>query len=390
MKVLRIHNCYLEKGGEDAVLCSEIEMLKRFGHDVILYTPSNSEIKDFSLYGKLRFLIKDIIWSKKTYDEIKKLVKREKPDIAHIHNIFVMVSPSVYYALNEEDIPIVQSLHNFRLFCPGGVFYRNGKICEECNSRNFIPSIVHRCWRNSFILTFFLARMLKIHHRRKTFQNKISIFIASSEFSKNKFIEAGLPEDKIFVKPNFVDLKIEREKNRENYALYIGRLANYKGIYTLISACEKVPDSHIKIIGDGPLYKELKEKVKKINCIELLGRVPSDKTVVEYMKKSRFIIYPSECYENIPRTIVEAFACGVPVITSRLGARAEIVEDGRTGLHFTPGDSEELASKIEWAWKNPERIEEMGKQAREEYEEAYTVEKNYSILMKIYKTLLDS
>ena len=384
-----IHNRYLEKGGEDEVVNSEIKMLKQFCHQVFFYERSNREIKNFSLCGKLHFFAKGIIWSKKTYDEIKRLIKSEKPDIAHIHNIFLLISPSVYYALSEQGIPIIQALHNYRLFCPKGIFYRDGKICEECKSGNFIPSIIHRCWRNSFILSLFLARMLRFHFRKKTLQNKISAYIASSEFSKNKFIELGLPRDKISVKPHFVDLKIEKEEDRENYALFIGRLVDYKGINTLISAYEKLSNLRIKIIGDGPLHKELKEKVRKINNIELLGRLSSNRDVLECMRKSRFVIFPSECYETFGKVIIEAFACGVPVIVSRLGARIELVEDGRTGLRFTPGDPEDLASKIEWAWENSKEMEEMGRNARRNYEENYTPERNYEMLMGIYNKTIE-
>lgn len=389
MKILIIHSRYKFEGGEEAVVSSEMEMLKRFGHDLVLYERLNKEIEGFSLCGKLNFLTKDIIFSQKTFNEIKELVKREKPDIAHIHNIFFMVSPSVYYALAQSNIPVVQSLHNYRLFCPRGIFYRNGKICEKCNSKNFMPAIINRCFKDSFIITLSLVRMLRFHFRRKTFQNKISSYIASSEFSRDKLIKLGLSEDKMFVKPNFIDLKVEDAKNHERYALFIGRLFDYKGVRTLISACEKFSNFHIKIIGSGPLYKELKNRVRKMSNIELLGRVSGDEKL-EYLRGASFLIFPSQCYESMPRIIIEAFACGVPVIASCLGTRTEPIEDGRTGMYFTPGDSQELASKIKWAWQNPEKMREMGREARKKYEEEYTAEKNYEILMNIYRETIEN
>src|SRR3989338_4491025 len=198
MKILVIHNSYLERGGEDEVVDSEIKLLESFGHKIIFYRRTNKDIRKMSLFRKIKFLGKDIIWSKDTYTKIKELARKEKPDIAHVHNVHLLITPSVYYALSDEKIPVVQTLHNLRLICPKGIFYRNGGICEECPTRGHMRAVVHRCWRNSFILTFALARMLKAHFKKKTFQDKIDAYIALSKFSKEKFVKAGLTEKKIF------------------------------------------------------------------------------------------------------------------------------------------------------------------------------------------------
>lgn len=390
MKILIVHNNYFEKGGEDYVFESDVEMLKKFGHEVICYKRSNEEIKELTTLQKIRFFLKDIIWSERTFSEIKALVKKEKPDIAHLHNIFLMVSPSVYEALKAEGIPVVQSLCNYRLFCPNGIFYRNGSICQACKAGNFMPAIMHRCLRNSFLISLFWSRMLKYHYKRKTFFDKIDAYVVLSEFSRSKFIELGLPEEKIFVKPVFINRGVEKEEiHKDDYALFIGRLADYKGVYTLISAYEKLPQFHIKIMGDGPLYKELARNTKRFSNIELLGSLSADRKLA-YIKKSRFIIFPSECYETFGGVITEAFACGIPVIAARLGTRIELIEDGKTGLHFTPQDTEDLASKISWAYENPEEMKEMGRQARKECEIKYTQERNYEILKGIYGKVLES
>lgn len=390
MKILIIHNHYLEEGGEDQVVSSEIKMLKDFGHKVLFYERSNKELDFFTTFKKIKFLTKDIVWSKAVYGEIKELIKKERPDIAHIHNIFILLTPSVYDALSDEDIPIVQTLHNYRLVCANGLFYRDNKICEECIDGNFTPSIIHHCWRNSFILTSFIKKMLDAHFKKGTFKQKIDAYIALSEFSKNKFIEAGLLREKIFIKPNFTEVYAAERDGFDNYALFAGRLANYKGLNTLISAYQRLGAGYnLKVIGDGPLLNGLKQNSERMKNVQLLGRLPTD-TVIEYIKKSSFLIFPSECYENMPRVILESFACGVPVLASNIGAIKELIKDRITGLLFKAGDIEDLATKIKELIDNKELLIQMGRNARRDYEENYTVEKNYKILMDIYTTTMDN
>lgn len=389
MKILVVHNHYLEKGGEDEVVYSEINLLKKFGHKVNFYERSNTEINGISLFKKLCFFTKDIIWSDETYGEIKDLIKKERPDIAHIHNIFFLISPSIYYALSEENIPIVQSLHNYRFICSNGLFYKDGKICEKCVNNHFWPAVVNRCWRNSFFLTLLVTRVLKTHY--KTFRGKINTYITMSEFSKNKFVEAGLPKEKIYIKPNFIDLQIKERKNVKDYALFVGRLADYKGLDTLISSYREIRNNFpLKIIGDGPLLKDMQAKIRKTNNIELLGRLPYDRTI-KYIRNSAFVIFPSECYENMPRVIIESFACGIPVIASNIGPIKEIIQEGLTGLFFDYGDSKDLSIKIKYLMENKNLISKMGENACKIYEKKFSPEVNYSILMDIYnKTLRNS
>lgn len=387
MKILIIHNHYFERGGEDEVVESEIKLLEKFGHKVILYRRSNSEIKEFNLLKKISLLTKEIIWSEDTYREIKKLIRAEKPDIAHIHNIFILVSPSVYYALSEENIPIVQTLHNYRLFCPAGVLYRSHRICEDCTGTNFIPSLIHRCWKHSFILTSAIARTLDVHFGRGTFREKIDTYITLSEFSKKKCVEKGLPDKKIFIKPNFVDKNYEERNDFQNFALFVGRLVDYKGVEVLIEAFKKVVLYELKIIGDGPLYKELKEGLKKTQNIDLLGRLPYHQTI-EYIKRSSFLIFPTECYESTPRTVIECFNCGVPVLASDIGYMKELVQDGFSGMLFRTQNIDDLICKIQYLMTNRDLLVRMGKNARKVYEEKYTPEKNYHLLMDIYKNAI--
>lgn len=388
MKILIIHNRWLEKGGEDEVVNAEAKLLKESGHQVILYVRSNSEIENFSIPKKLRFLIKDIIWSREVYEDIKALIRREKPDIAHLHNIFVLISASVYSALNEERVPSVQTLHNFRFFCLNGAFYRKGNLCESCITGNFIPAVVNKCWRNSYLGSYFFARALRSHFKKNTFKAKIDAYITLSKFSKNMFIKAGLPEDKIFIKPNFSDVSKKRSNKPEDFILFVGRLIDYKGIEVLTEVFNRLPGYKLKIIGDGPLYSQLKRQVRKAANIELLGRLPHNVTI-EYIRKARLMIFPTQCYESMPRVVIESFACGVPVLASNVGgAIKELIEENVTGLLIADNNINELEAKIKYLMTNRELLESMGENCRRFYEEKFTSKKNYAMLIDIYNKVL--
>lgn len=384
MRILIIHNHYLESGGEDSAVATEANMLRDFGEQVILYERSNSEIEDLSFSGKICFSLKDIVWSDKTYLDIRQLVSRERPDIAHIHNPFVMMSPSLYSALKESGIPIVQTLHNYRILCLNGLFYRDGHICELCKAGNLVNAFIRRCWRGSFLATVALSRMLRAYRKSGVFKEKVDRFIALSEFSKNKFIEAGIPEKKIDVKPNTVGLKIGKRRHCDDYALYIGRLAGYKGIDTLMKAHRTLDRAYrLVIIGDGPLYEKVRRLATTYKNIEVLSRLDHEKTM-EYLSKSAFLVFPSECFENMPRTIIESYAFGVPVLASNIGAVAELVQEGVTGMLFEAGNHLDLADKIKQMNANPALLKKMGEKALEVFRQNYSQERNYRILMDIY------
>jgi glycosyltransferase involved in cell wall biosynthesis len=388
MKILLIHNRYTQEGGEDRVVESETGMLRKFGHEVIYYERSNKELESLPFFKKVSFFLKDIQNSKRTYSEIISLVRENKPDIAHIHNIFFTITPSVYYALKEEGIPIVQSLHNYRFLCINGLFYRNRKVCSECTVSDFSPALSHKCFRNSFILSFFLKRCLDMYHRTKIFTKYINAYIALSQFSRSKFTSAGLPPEKVFVKPNFIEQPQDGKGARSDTAVFIGRLVDYKGITTLVRTYSSIlKDRKLKVIGDGPLSAKLKRRYALAKNIEWLGSVRYP-DVLEHIKTAAFLVFPSECYENMPRVIIEAFACGVPVMASDIGAVSEMVKPGFNGLLFKPGDSGDLAEKIEYLMQNNGLLEQMKANAYQEYKAKYSMEVNYNLLMDIYKKAL--
>lgn len=389
MKILLIHNYYRHSGGEDVVFQAEADLLRERGHSVVTYTRANDEISHYGILKKIS-LAGDTIWSRSSKYAISKVIAKECPDLVHFHNTFPLISPAAYYGCREAGVPMVQTLHNYRLICPSAMLFRGGGLCEECIDHGLLRSIRYGCYRDSRVATATVAGMLAFHHMMDRPREMPDCYIALTQFSRRKFIEGGLPSERIFVKPNFLDHDPGARTEAEDYAVFIGRLSPEKGVRTLVSAWEKLTSRvNLRIVGEGPLRLELGMRSGRCKhssiCFE--GRLRRS-CVVEVLKRARFLVLPSECYETFGLVIIEAFACGVPVITSRLGAMEEIVEDGCTGLHFTPGDSQDLAAKVEWAWNHPQEMEKLGRNARAEYESRYTAEQNYGKLTGIYKNAI--
>jgi len=405
MKILFVHNYYQQPGGEDTVFRAERDMLREYGHTVIEYTDHNDRIKTMSPLAVAR----DTIWSGYSYSRISKILKEEKPDIAHFHNTFPLISPSAYYACKKMKVPVIQTLHNYRLLCPAAIFYRDGQICEECignkvplyktieDYQNFTkkdrktmlfpyPAVLHSCYHKSKFRSAMVAMYLFIHRISGTWQNKVDAYIALTEFSKKKFIEGGLPGEKIFVKPNFVHPDPGMREGSGDYALFVGRLSPEKGIMTLLKAWEELKDIPLKIAGDGPLMNEVRGllRIKQMQHIEILGS-KSKSEIIDLMKKSKFLVVPSVCYENFPMTIIEAFTCGVLVMASKLGGMGEIIENGVTGLHFTPNTPNDLIKKASWAWEHKKERKKIGETGKAEFKEEYSFKDSYTYLINIYK-----
>ncbi|MDD5005704.1 MAG: glycosyltransferase family 4 protein [Candidatus Omnitrophica bacterium] len=383
MKILIIHNRYQFEGGEEAVISSEVDLLKNNGHRVILFELSNEKLNSYNIFKKI-LLPFTIIWSVKSYKKVRYLIKKEKPDIVHVHNTFFLMSPSVYYACRAEKVPIVQTLHNYRFICPLGILYRDGKVCRECLDKGLLMSIKYKCGRKSIWWAMAMLAILKFHYKNNTFKKFIDTYIALSSFSKQQFVKAGFDAEKIKVKPNFISFDPGISGSRGNFALNIGRFSPEKGTDILLEAWKQINYLPLKIIGTGYQSDEFKKYANEFSLnIEFLGQRAQEE-VITYMKKSMVVILPSRCNENFPRIIVESFACGIPIIASRNGALAEIIEDKKTGLLFEPGDINDLVAKVESIFKNRQETEKMGKNARLEFENKYTLEKNYKKLIDIY------
>ena len=378
MKILIVHNSYQQAGGEDSVVASEIELLRSHGHEVECYGRSNHEAACMSKLALLR----DTLWSSRSTIELSELIQHFAPDVMHVHNTFPLISPSAYWAADNAGVPVVQTLHNFRLLCPQAMHLRDGKVCEDCTGSLPWRGAVRGCYRDSIPQSMVLAAMLTLHRTLGTYRSKVSRYIALNEFCREKFVAGGLPSGRIVVKPNFVDFAAPPVAQREGL-LFVGRLSEEKGIATLAAAARQLAGASVRVVGSGP-EQPLLEGVPNVR---LLGGMPGDQVRAE-MSVAQALILPSICYENFPRTLVEAYGCGLPVIASRLGALPELVEEGVTGLLFEPGDATDLADKMRWALAHPEQMAHMGQQARLRYEQRYTAERNYAQLMAVYERVV--
>lgn len=376
MKILFVHNAYQNFGGEDAVVSAEMALLQAHGHEVELYKRHNDELNQLSRASAAAATI----WSRRSVDDITAVFKALQPDLIHVHNTFPLISPSIYWAAAQHGIPLVQTLHNFRFLCPQGTFLRNGTICEDCLGKSPWRAVLRKCYRGSAPQTAVMVSMLEAHRTAGTYRNKVTRYIALSAFSRDRFIKGGLPAAQFRIKPNFVESGAEPDWFDRRGGLFVGRLSDEKGIETLLEAVRRDGNADVDVIGSGAWETAVSECFKE----RYLGFL-SRGDIMSRMRSAAFLIVPSVCYEQLPTTILEAFSCGVPVIASRLGALADIVQDGATGLLFNPGDAADLADKMAWAAAHPNEMREMGRAARAEYEAKYTPSINYQMLMEIYE-----
>lgn len=373
--ILVVHNSYQLKGGEDTVVESEINLLRKYGHQVVTYFRSNHDIRKLSPTS----VASQTMWSSRAASEISELIDACKPDVIHVHNTLPLISPSVYWAAEKADVPVVQTLHNFRLMCLSALYLREGKVCEDCVGSMPWRGIVRKCYRGSAAASSVLAGMLMLHRGLGTYRNKVSRYIALNNFCRQKFIEGGLPADLISVKPNFVDAPSPLDLPRRGI-LFVGRLSVEKGIESLTKAAALLPDAQLRVVGDGPQAPLLND----VQGVTSLGSLSGD-AVRHEMNSAIALVVPSICYENFPRTIVEAYAAGLPVIASKTGSLAELVTEDETGLLFEPGNEHDMAAKMAWALVNPMLMAEMGRRARAKFEAEFTADLNYEQLIEIYE-----
>lgn len=379
MKVLFVHNFYQNFGGEDACALAEKELLESHGEELILYTRDNKELRQYSLFEKFAAPL-EAVDSARTREEVAEIVRKQKPDVAYVHNFFPLVSPSLFETLYQLKVPCVQVAHDFRLVCPNALLYTKGAICEECSHGDFFSAIRNRCYRDSYVASIVAASVIASARRNSVF-DMISAFVCPTEFSKRKLSEAGIPEHRLFVKPHFIETAAIEPNFGGKYVLYLGRLAPEKGVETLVRAMAMNRKIPLKLVGTGPLEKVLRSYIreKRLKNIDLTG-FKSGAEKWRLLRGSAFVVVPSECYETFGLSALEAYAAGKCVVASRLGALPYIVQDGRTGLLFKAGDTGELSEVIRCLWSQPEEIEEMGRYARGHAEMNYTASKNYEML----------
>lgn len=383
MKILFLHTHYQQPGGEDECFRAELGLLRSHGHEVIVYERRNDEIRELTPIN----VAMATIWNNRSYRDIARCIAVESPEVMHCHNTFPLISPAVYYAGHRSGIPIVQTLHNYRLHCPNALLFREGKPCEACLGKPLAwPGVAHKCYRGSRIQSLGVASMLAVHRGLGTWQRHIDVFFALSDFSRRKHIEGGLPAERIQVKPNFLPRDPGMGAGDGGYAIFVGRLSPEKGISTLLQAWQQI-DLPLKIVGDGPLMM-LKESVAPGAPIEFLGRQPSSR-VLQLIKAARLLIAPSVCYENSPLAVLESFACGTPVLCSDLGAFRELVRNRHTGHRFAPGDVRDLVEKANLLLSDGDRLRAMRGAVRREYEMKYSADANYRTLIDTYEQLVD-
>ena len=385
MKVLLIHNYYQQAGGEDGVFLEEADLLEAHGHEVTRYQLHNDQIATM----KRAVLVEKTIWNRSAYRDLEHLIGRTRPDVTHFHNTFPLVSPAGYYAAKAAGLPVIQTLHNYRLLCPNALFYRNGGPCEDCLGKTVTwPGVIHGCYRGSSAASAVVTAMLSAHRAAGTWTRAVDKYVVLTEFARRKFVDGGLPTGKVVVKPNFVRTDPGVGAGRGGYALFVGRLSPEKGVNTLLEAWSRFGKSiPLKVAGDGPLEGRVAAAAKKVTGLEYLGHKRVEE-VRMLMKGAKMLVFPSEWYETFGRVAAEAFAAGTPVVASDIGAVAEIVDDGRTGLRFRPGDARHLAAQVERMLSYPREYARMRREARAEYESEYTAERNYEMLMSIYESAL--
>ncbi len=380
-KILIVHNYYQVPGGEDTVVANEKKMLEDHGHEVVLYSRNNSELRQFSL--KKLALPFTAIFNPRTYIDVRKLIKKKKIEIVHVHNTLSLISPSVYYAALSLNVPVVQTMHNFRLLCPGATFYRDGHICEDCLKHGLNCALKYRCYRKSWIQTLVCVINLKVHRMTGVY-GKLN-YICLSEFNKEKLLEIKqIQEKKIYVKPNFT-FKAECKKVKGEFYLYVGRIEEMKGIQLLIEAFSKMTDRKLILAGAGSelqYYREVTSN-RGLTNIELIGFTEREK-LVDLLKYTKALIVTSQCYETFGMVVIEAFACRTPVIVGDIGNIGELVDDGVNGLKFQYDSADALVHTV----KRFEKLDiaVLGENAKQKYINLYSENENYKEMMMIYQS----
>jgi glycosyltransferase involved in cell wall biosynthesis len=386
LRILMAHCRYQLRGGEDESCDTEIRLLRQFGHDVEFYEMDNREIAHL---GKLNVVARTI-WSSKSYRDVQEKLQRRQFDLVHVQNSFPLISPSIYYAAQKASVPVVQTLRNYRLICPGSLLFRDGAACHDCVGKSLAwPGIVHKCYRQSHSASATVAAMATIHSMLGTWHQKVNRFITLTQFARDQFVAGGLPGDRIVTKPNCVYPDPGPGDGSGTFALYVGRLSKEKGIATLLQAWSRLQDRiPLKIVGDGPLSNDVRSFASTDPRVQWLGALSASQTL-DIIGQAGLLIFPSEWYETFGRVAIEAFAKGTPVIASRIGAIAEVVPDGSFGRLFEPGNASDLHAKLQALLRQPS-ASSLRWSARQYYKENFTGERNYEQLMDVYAGVLPS
>lgn len=381
MRILVAHSFYRARGGEDVVFDAETRLLEQHGHQVFHLTTRN---KDFEILGTAARL-SSMIWNQDIYQQAKQMVEANQIEVVHIHNTFPAMSPSIIRAAKSGGAAVVQTLHNFRIFCPAATFLRNGSRCDQCLSSPFMwPAIRHRCYQQNRAATMATAAVYSLHRLAGTWQKHVDRFIALSEWMKDRVVNAGLPAPKVAVKRHFVDNPEPKLDRPRVGALFVGRLTEEKGLRVLLDAWSRLSTGQpLTIVGDGPLAAELQSAYSKHSEIRWAGEL-SRLEILRLMEEAACLVVPSILDEPFGLVVIEAYSAGLPVIASRLGTLPELVSHGQSGYLCHPGDPVELAAAIDRMFSDSTPRRTFQETARAAYEARYQPETNHQLLMDIY------
>ncbi|OXS61633.1 hypothetical protein B1A99_03175 [Cohnella sp. CIP 111063] len=388
LRIALVHNYYQQSGGEDKVVEQERDLLNEMGHEVVVYQRHNDSISTMTRMAKLGATF-GTIWSWSSYRDMRAFIRSNKPDIVHFHNTFPLISPSAYYAAKKEGIPVIQTLHNYRLLCPGGALFRKSEVCERCIDQSLIHAVRLGCYRSSRLQSAVVAVMLAFNRWIGTWNRKVDRYIVLTEFAKQKFVKSGFPEERIWVKPNFRSShrNTSTPDNKAEFFLYVGRLSAEKGIKQLVQTWMLLEeDKKLVIVGDGPDEQELKQIAKGKANIAFLGKRDSS-SVMRHMAEARFLITPSVCYEGFPMAIIEAYSVGTPVICNQIGSLQEIVKEGVTGFHYNVNDAQDLMRVIRRT-EDEAVYRELTNNVKQTFFSKYTKDMNSVNLMQLYEQVL--
>lgn len=386
-RILVVHNDYQQAGGERVAVRAQIDLLRAFGHEPLLYWRDSAAINDFSALQKAAFFPRTI-YDPSVYREVTDLVRRERVSVAHVHNVFPLISPAVYRALHDEGVPIVQTLHNFRFLCPNGLFYTRGQVCERCKGGNTLHAVRLRCFRDSYALSALYAAAIAVHRRMGTF-GLIDRYLALTEFGRRKLIESGLVgADRVSVLGNFLPQELPElaaRRRHSPYVLYMGRLSQEKGPGMLIEAMALVPELELKVLGEGPELAPLRARAAQLGLtkVAFLGHVTGPAKWA-LLQEALATVVPSMCYETFSVTALESLASGTPVVASAIGSLPALVEPGRSGWLVPPGDVGALGATLRAVLSERAEAERMGRLAADQVRERYGPRSHYNALMGTY------
>ena len=380
LRILQVHNVYQGKTGEETVVEEERKILERHGHEVIQFIKDNSDLNKFGKLEKFRMLF-SLTSSQSIATEFESLLDKEQPDVCHVHNTFPLITPIVYQICQSKGVPVVQTLHNYKMVCTNSLLFRNGEVCEECLNKSLYNSIKFKCYRDSYFATAAQAHVIQYHRNKGTWDNMIDRYVCLTEFQKEKVFGDSL-KDKVVVKPNFL-AENNLDTVREDFFLFVGRLNDSKGLQDLLYLFRRNSHSKFVLIGksDNPeIFREFKN-------VKHLGERNRD-VVLENMRKCKAVIFPSKYYEGMPMVILEAFSLKKPVISRNRGAMASMINDGVNGLKYEIESG--LVEAIETMEENPTLVNQLGERAYVDYKENYTEEKGYENLINLYDEVLSS